>query len=35
MTQKEIVTALLGGYTAEDVTKEIYEATRAEPPCKS
>ena len=25
----------LGGYTAEDVAKEIYEATRATPPCKS
>ena len=24
----------LGGYTAEDVAKEVYEATRAEPPCK-
>lgn len=24
----------LGGYTAEDVAKEIYEATRVEPPCK-
>lgn len=25
----------LGGYTAEDVAKKIYEATRATPPCKS
>lgn len=25
----------LCGYTAEDVAKEIYEATRATPPCKS
>ena len=24
----------LGGYTADDVAKEIYEATRATPPCK-
>ena len=25
----------LGGYTGEDVAKEIYEATRITPPCKS
>ena len=25
----------LGGYTDEDVAKEIYEATRATPPCKA